>query len=130
MNFFKKNPALSIALVVLFIVGSGVGIANIATHTIYSEGYKDGILNKFTRKGIAYKLYEGELAGGFKAGSNSLGNLWSFSVCDPEIIDELKTIPIGEVIRLHYKQYLCHTGFYGTNSYFVYKLERPSQGVN
>lgn len=72
----------------------------------YSDGYREGVLQKFSRKGNLMKTYEGEMIqlgfgqrnGGFNA------QYFHFSVDDPQLADSLEQCT-GKIVRLHYVQY-------------------------
>lgn len=75
---------------------------------VYSEGTRVGVLYKFSKKGMMYKTYEGEmLLPGFKNRSQSSGmvsNMFHFSVTDEELANKLMKCQ-GMDIELHYIQY-------------------------
>ena len=59
------------------------GGCNIAGNNFeYSEGARTGMINKFTKKGLIWKTYEGEMAlEGMVSGENYSGaNVWDFSL--------------------------------------------------
>lgn len=81
----------------------------------YSDGYRVGVISKFSRKGILMSSYEGELIlGGIKVqatenGSVSGANIWAFSVTDKAVADRIsKSMESGSAVRLKYKQWLIH----------------------
>ena len=54
-----------------------------ALHWDYSNGYRSGLLQKFSKKGWICKTYEGELWQSVVA--NVAPNIWLFSVRDPSV---------------------------------------------
>ena len=94
---------------------------------LYSEGHRDGRVQKFSYKGVFRKSHEGELAlAGFKKNGDDLGNVWEFSVEDGEkgVIEELDSLGADEPVRLHYHQKLWFSPFHYSTSYRVWKVER------
>lgn len=101
----------------------------------YSDGERVGTIQKFSRKGLVSKTWEGEmLLGGLRrkststtdSGGNShtsssmVANVWEFTVEDPALVAKVKKlIDEGAVIRAHYRQeYMTHpfrteTGMFG-----------------
>ncbi len=76
-------------------------------YNVYSDGYRDGMLRKFSRKGNILKTFEGEMVlAGFSARNGSALNAdyFYFSVSDHQTADSLQHC-LGKVVRLHYVQY-------------------------
>lgn len=83
----------------------------------YSDGWRSGVLQKFSRKGWICKTWEGELAMSTVPGVAP--TIWLFSVRDDEVARRMVDV-VGDRINLHYTE---HRGipsdcFAGTN-YFV-----------
>lgn len=119
----------------LFVLGlicscfAGCGIGWLAGGLSYSDGYREGYVQKFSTKGIIWSTHEGELAlpGLRPVGlgeDQRLTNVWEFSVNDAELVKQIKELHQNELIRLHYKQYLCSPPWKGSTSYFITKIER------
>jgi len=72
----------------------------------YSDGYREGILQKFSRKGNVMKTYEGEMIqlGFGQRGAAFNAQYFYFSVADVKIADSLEKCT-GKVVDLHYTQY-------------------------
>lgn len=80
-----------------------------------SDGYRVGRLIKFSRKGIVFKTYEGELVQeGFSRGSGVNSKDFYFSVCDEAIADSLNKV-LGRDVKVHYIQYLKSLPWRGEN---------------
>lgn len=74
---------------------------------VYSTGYREGLLNKFSTKGMAYKTNEGEMLmpGFIQSGNNQLGgNNFYFSALDSNVVNTLLQAT-GKKVKVHYKQY-------------------------
>jgi hypothetical protein len=103
----------------------------------YSAGDRAGVINKFSKKGLICKTWEGEMVlGGFKNkklsnigadGSVSYStqmaaNVFEFTVEDPKLVSKIQdALNSGEPVMLHYSQefisWPCRTSSDG--NYFV-----------
>lgn len=76
----------------------------------YSEGVRSGTVIKFSRKGVAYKNYEGQLSlGGMVADSDGKmsPNVWEFTVIDPVVVKRVSEAQeSGKRVSMHYVQWL------------------------
>ncbi len=74
---------------------------------VYSDGLREGILIKFSKKGNVFKTYEGEIVQpglrSMNAGAINTNNFF-FSVIDKKIADSLDKVA-GKSVKLHYNQY-------------------------
>jgi len=95
---------LSIFLLFLFLCLGGFIYWNY--FFVYSDGYREGVLNKFSTKGTLFKTNEGELLmPGVVPTMNQLSNnFFYFSSVDPEVTKDLNDA-IGKKIKVHYKQF-------------------------
>lgn len=99
----------------------------------YSEGERSGVVNKFSRKGLFCKTYEGEMnLGGFKNRSSSdsdgnisssvVANTFEFTV-DPKRIDIIdaitKAVESGNMVTLVYDQRLFNAPCSTNSGYFI-----------
>lgn len=73
---------------------------------VFSEGNREGILNKYSTKGTVFKTNEGELLmPGVVPTMNQLSNnFFYFSVADPAVSKILEE-NTGKKVKLHYIQY-------------------------
>ena len=73
---------------------------------VYSEGTRVGIIYKFSKKGMVFKTYEGEMMlPGIRNKSKSLStNTFNFSVTDEELAQKLMKSQ-GMEVELHYSYY-------------------------
>lgn len=72
----------------------------------YSEGYRAGLLQKFSHKGNIFKTYEGEMV--LSSVTSSLdvalaSEKFYFSVTDQALANQLDTIQ-GQKVMVHYRQ--------------------------
>jgi len=91
---------------------------------VFGEGVKAGELNYFVHKGYLFKTYEGKMIQtGFR--SQSAGSIQSyefpFSVENKVVADSLMRCS-GQVVELHYKEYLGIIPWRGMNKFVVDKI--------
>lgn len=106
-----------IFLFILFLLLFGSAYVYWFYYNSVSDGARDGMLIKFSRKGNVFKTYEGEMVQqGFR--SNTPGtintNNFLFSVCDEKIADSLEEV-IGKEVKVHYIQYRKSLPWRGDN---------------
>lgn len=109
----RKVIFISIVIVLLTLTGYVYWFY----YNSYSDGYREGILQKFSRRGNVFKTYEGELVLlGFGQRSNGLlnSNYFYFSVDEKVIADSLQQC-FGKSVRLHYVQYRRSLPWRGDN---------------
>lgn len=95
---------LGIILVFLLL---GVGVFGYWKYFfVFSEGNREGLLNKFSTKGTVFKTNEGELLlPGVVPGMNQLSNnYFYFSSTDASVTKKLNEAT-GKKIKVHYIQY-------------------------
>jgi hypothetical protein len=121
-QFFQFRRVAFFAFIVLVIVGL-LGLSYKAVDSTYSEGYRDGVIQKFSYKGFIWDTYEGELGYlGFGTGSrkrHTNGESWDFTVRDPEVAKKINKIPAGSIVRLHYRQVFIGLPWRGDTDYYV-----------
>jgi hypothetical protein len=87
----------------------------------YSEGYRAGLLQKFSRKGTFFKTYEGEMILSSVSGNNNVviaSEKFLFSVTSDSLAARLDTLQGSNVI-VHYKQKNSHLPWKGDTPYLV-----------
>jgi hypothetical protein len=121
----KTAKLVVFALVVLALAGLGYYLFG-----NYSDGYRAGTVIKLSRKGLAFKTYEGELNLGMgihDAGSSvSISNVWNFSVnaSDTACIAMLDSAMLsGKRAKLHYREKFVAVPWQGDTKFLVYKVE-------
>jgi hypothetical protein len=101
--------AVIIPLVVLMIYSW------LSLHWDYSNGYRSGLLQKFSQKGWLCKTNEGELLQ--TVGVNP--TIWNFTVRDDEMKLALDTL-VGRNVRIHYTEHRgVVTSCFGDTPYFA-----------
>ena len=74
----------------------------LALHWDYSNGYRSGMLQKFSQRGWVCKTYEGELWQ--SVGANVAPVIWLFSVREEQVAHQLDSL-VGKPVRLHYTEH-------------------------
>ena len=88
----------------------------------YSEGVRSGELIKFSRKGIVFKTYEGQLSQGLSG-----AQIFSFSVLDSneKVISNLKVLE-GRYVKLSYIERYKTFPWWGDTKYFIVEVKEES----
>jgi hypothetical protein len=122
-----RTVLLIVVLSILLIGGAASAIAVFGT---YSKGSRAGKIVKFSKKGILFKTYEGQLGLGTvsqtPAGELSSG-LWEFSVYrgDDEIIEAINSaMDHGQTVKLHYEEKYFQFDWRGDTKYFITKVDK------
>lgn len=87
----------------------------------YSEGYRAGLLQKFSSKGTIFKTYEGEMILSSISSNRDVAlasEKFFFTVTNKEIVPQLDMLQ-GEVVILHYKQKNGAVFWRGDSPYLV-----------
>ena len=87
----------------------------------YSDGYRAGLLQKFSRKGTLFKTYEGELILSSVSGSNNVviaSEKFLFSVIGDSLSARLDTLQ-GKNVIVHYRQKNAPLFWRGDSPYLV-----------
>jgi hypothetical protein len=87
----------------------------------YSEGYRAGLLQKFSHKGTIFKTYEGELILSSVAGGSNVviaSEKFFFSVTDKNLANQLDTLQ-GRNVIVHYRQKNGALMWKGDTPYYV-----------
>lgn len=87
----------------------------------YSEGYRAGLLQKFSRKGTIFKTYEGELILSSVSGRSDVvisSEKFFFSVTEKKLAGSLDTLQ-GKNVIVHYKQKNSPLIWKGDTPYYV-----------
>lgn len=112
----KKILGIIIGIIALFLIGY---FTFLYTAT-YSEGVRSGELIKFSKKGMFFKTYEGELSQGISG-----AQIFSFSVLDSDtkVISDLKEME-GHYVKLTYIERYKTFPWWGDSSYFITEVKK------
>jgi len=119
---------LKIILLGLFLIILGVGAYFLFGN--YSDGYRAGTMIKFSKKGVLFKTYEGELNLGMvlndQQPSVSVSNIWKFSVkgSKDELNSKLQDALLnGKRVKVHYDEKFFQFDWRGDTKYIVDEVE-------
>lgn len=113
----KKLLFWSLLIIILF---SGIFFYWKYSFT-FSEGYRAGLLQKFSRKGTIFKTYEGEMILSSiqsNAGVAIASEKFLFSVTDPVLAAQLERMQ-GDNIVVHYLEKNAILSWRGESRYIV-----------
>ena len=102
---------------ILIIVLSVMGYTYWNYYNPFSDGYREGVLQKFSRKGDVFKTYEGEMIQrgfGQATGGSFNAQYFRISVTDIRLADSLENC-LGKSVKLHYIQYRKSLPWRGEN---------------
>ena len=116
-----------IVLVMSLLIGTfsvkAIGGLNIP----YSEGTRSGVVQKFSKKGMVWNTWEGEMNMGYSTQTNE-GQIrpviWYFSCSSPEAAKQIQDAEkTGKRVTLKYSQYWFRGYKYGATEYDVTGVE-------
>lgn len=113
----KKIFKLTIFLVVIFLAG----LIYWKYFYTYSEGYRAGLLQKFSNKGTFFKTYEGEMILSSVSSTRDItiaSEKFQFTVINKELIRQFDTLQ-GENVIVHYRQKNSSVFWRGDSKYLV-----------
>ena len=117
VNTAKKILRWFIAVIVLIVI-STIYVKYFYT---YSEGYRAGLLQKFSHKGAIFKTYEGEMILSSVSTSRDVAiasDKFLFSVVNKSIIRQFDTLQ-GQSVIVHYRQKNAPLFWHGDSPYLV-----------
>jgi len=88
---------------------------------VYSEGYRAGLLQKFSNKGVFFKTYEGEMILSSVASTRDVAlasEKFQFTVINKDIVRQFDTLQ-GLNVIVHYKQMNGAVFWRGDSKYLV-----------
>ncbi len=99
----------------------------------YSEGYRAGLLQKFSKKGTIFKTYEGEMILSSVRSSTNIAiasEKFLFSVKDESVAGKMNQIQ-GDYIVIHYKEKNGILPWVGETRYLVdsVKIANLNEGL-
>jgi hypothetical protein len=112
-NFFRWLLSLIVIVLIIFIYWK--------YFYTYSDGYREGLLQKFSRKGTIFKTYEGELVLSSVSGNNNTviaSEKFYFSVKSDSLAARLDTLQ-GSPVIVHYHKKNAPLFWRGDSPYLV-----------
>jgi hypothetical protein len=124
-EMMKKIKRIFRILIVVIIILTGFFIYGKYFFT-YSEGYRAGLLQKFSHKGNIFKTYEGEIILSSVTSTNNVAlasEKFYFSVTDKNLAQQLDTLQ-GQFVIVHYSQKNGVVFWRGESAYFVDNVKK------
>jgi hypothetical protein len=87
----------------------------------YSEGYRAGLLQKFSNKGVIFKTYEGEMILSSVSSNRDVAlasEKFLFTMTNKEIVRQFDTLQ-GEMVIVHYREKMGRLFWRGDSRYLV-----------
>lgn len=124
-NFFRKAFWYSLLIFFIFVFGSW--LIGLWPGIVYSDGHRSGVIYKFSKKGLFYKTWEGELSLGMTetdAAGAIIPRVFDFSVSRPAIATKIEEAErSGKRITLHYQEFMGRGCYYGSTRYDILEVE-------
>ncbi len=104
-SLLQRNP-MKILLLVLLILLLPVLYVYWFYFNVYSDGEREGVMMKISRKGNVFKTFEGEIMQpGFRTGGGNINsNNFKFTAID-EVVSKKLSDATGKTVKVHYVQY-------------------------
>jgi hypothetical protein len=87
----------------------------------YSEGYRAGLLQKFSNKGVIFKTYEGEMILSSVSSNRDVAlasEKFLFTMTNKDLVRQFDTIQ-GEMVIVHYREKMGRLFWRGDSKYLV-----------
>ena len=110
------------------LVGLALTAVLFAMYANYSSGLRAGVPVKFSRKGVIFKTYEGELnVGGLtNSADGAIPTTWNFTVrrSNEKVQRDMeRAMTEGRRVKLHYDEKYVQLFWRGDTPYFVREVE-------
>lgn len=119
-NLLKKTKRIFRWVITLLIVLLAAFIYWKYFYT-YSEGYRAGLLQKFSNKGTFFKTYEGEMILSSVASTRDIAiasEKFQFTLINKDLVRQFDTLQ-GENVIVHYRQMNSAVFWRGDSKYLV-----------
>jgi hypothetical protein len=119
-GMIKKTKKLFRWILILFIIFL-VGFVYFRYFFTYSEGYRAGLLQKFSHKGVIVKTYEGEMVLSSVSSNRDVAiasEKFQFTLINKSLVREFDTLQ-GSTIIVHYRQMKSPVFWRGDSQYLV-----------
>jgi hypothetical protein len=121
----RKAKKFFFLLIILLVIITGTVIYGKYFYT-YSDGYRAGLLQKFSHKGNFIKTYEGEMILSSVTSNVNVAlasEKFFFSVTSKKLAQKLDTIQ-GQMVIVHYQQKNGALFWHGDSEYLVDSVKR------
>lgn len=117
-SFSHKMKKYFVRFLILLVVGF-CGFLAFVYYVPYSEGVRSGELIKFSKKGVTFKTWEGEMSQGISG-----AQIFQFTVPNGEIgvVEKMKNLQ-GRYVKLSYVERYRAFSWWGDTRYFVTEVE-------
>ena len=104
-SLLQRNPMKKLLLVLLILL-LPVLYVYWFYFNVYSDGEREGVMMKISRKGNVFKTFEGEIMQpGFRTGGGSINsNNFKFTAID-DVVSKKLSDATGKTVKVHYVQY-------------------------
>jgi hypothetical protein len=116
---FQAKKILRWLLVIIVVIV--ISIIYVKYFYTYSEGYRAGLLQKFSHKGAIFKTFEGEMILSSVSSTRDVAiasDKFLFSVINKSLIRQFDTLQ-GSTVIVHYKQKNAKAFWRGDSEYLV-----------
>lgn len=121
MTGFLRGTRKVIKWLIILVLIFGAGMVYWKYFFTYSEGYRAGLLQKFSNKGAIFKTYEGEIILSSIAGTRDVtiaSEKFHFSVTNRSLVRQFDTLQ-GQNVIVHYTQKNAPAFWRGDSPYLV-----------
>jgi hypothetical protein len=118
---FRTQARKVLRWLIVIIVLVVISILYVKYFYTYSEGYRAGLLQKFSHKGAIFKTYEGEMILSSVSTTRDVAiasDKFLFSVVNKSLIRQFDTLQ-GSTVIVHYKQKNAKVFWRGDSEYLV-----------
>lgn len=115
----KMRSLLKWAVILIIVIFGGMFYWKY--YFTYSEGYRAGLLQKFSKKGAMFKTYEGEIILSSVSSSRDVAlasEKFYFSLSNKKLVRQFDTLQ-GDMVIVHYKQKNAPAFWRGDSPYLV-----------
>ena len=118
---FAAKAKKALRWILVIIVLTVISIIYVKYFYTYSEGYRAGLLQKFSHKGAIFKTFEGEMILSSVTSTRDVAiasDKFLFSVINKSLVRQFDTLQ-GSTVIVHYKQKNAKLFWRGDSEYLV-----------